>query len=275
MRWLRSMALMFAVNMLFVLALSAILILFHVQLHLIGFALLFGFGGAFFSLMISKWLVKRHFKMVQVHAGDADVKGILYRIAGETAQRASLPMPQIWLYADERPNAFAVGATRRGAMVAVSTGLLNLLENQDQLRAVLGHEMGHISNGDMLSTTLLMGLMNSYVIWLGNLVGRYFGSNIITDLVVTLVAEIGLSFLAMIPISAFSRHREFAADAFSAKVWGPQPMIAALQRLESCPVVCNPRKEALATSYIHGNWKGLFATHPSTQRRIARLSRQT
>ena len=267
MRSLKALALMFAVNLLFVITLSAALAIFHVRLHLVGFALLFGFGGAFLSLFLSKWLVKRMFHMIQAHQGDVGVNGQVWQLAAETAQKAQLPMPEIWIYADDRPNAFATGATQRSAMIAVSTGLLNLLD-ASTLRSVLGHEMGHIANGDMLSTTLLMGLMNSYVIWMGNLAGRYLGNNILTQLVITIAFEIGLSFLALIPITAFSRHREYGADAFSARLWGKESMIGALRRLERVPVDVNPRKDALATSYIHGPMGGLFATHPDMEKRI-------
>ena len=270
MRSLKSLALMFGINLLFVVVLSAVLMIFHVHMSLAVFALLFGFGGAFVSLLLSKWLVKRMFHMVQVHQGDPGGRGTIWSLAAETAQRAGLPMPEIWLYTDARPNAFATGATCRSAMIAVSTGLLGIMD-ANTLRSVLGHEMGHISNGDMLSTTLLMGLMNSYVIWLGNLAGRALGNNFLSDFLITIAFEIGLSFLALIPITAFSRHREYAADAFSAKLWGKKNMINALRRLESVPVAVNPRKEALATSYIHGPMGGLFSTHPAMEKRIAAL----
>lgn len=270
MQWIKSVLIMFGVNLLFVITMSVILMIFHVHVGLVGFALLFGFGGALFSLYISKWLVKRLFKMQQITATDVGVKGKLWLITEETARRASVPMPELWLYADARPNAFATGPSRNSSMIAVSTGLCKIMDDAS-LKGVIGHEMGHIANGDMLSTTLLMGLMNSYVIWLGNLVGRWLGSNFITELVITIVAEIGLSFLALIPITAFSRHREYAADAFSAKIWGAQNMIKALKDLESAPIKVNCRKEALATSYIHGGWEGLFATHPPLTSRMARL----
>ena len=270
MRAMKSLAMMFGINMLFVVVLSAVLLIFHVHMNLVGFALLFGFGGAFVSLLLSKWLVKRMFHMVQVHQGDPGAQGAIWSLAAETAQKANLPMPEIWLYSDIRPNAFATGATRRSAMIAVSTGLIGIMDAKT-LRSVLGHEMGHIHNGDMLSTTLLMGLMNSYVIWLGNLAGRALGSNFISDLLITIAFEIGLSFLALIPITAFSRHREYGADAFSAKLWGRESMINALRQLERVPIDVNTRKEALATSYIHGPIGGLLATHPAIEKRIAAL----
>lgn len=270
MRSFKSLMLMFGVNLLFVVVLSAVLMIFHTQMHMVGFALLFGFGGAFFSLLLSKWLVKRMFQMQRAFEGDTGARGQVWQMAAETARKAGLPMPEIWVYADDRPNAFATGATRHSAMIAVSTGLIYIMD-ANTLRSVLGHEMGHISNGDMLSTTLLMGLMNSYVIWMGNLAGRYLGNNVLTQFVITIAFEIGLSFLALIPITAFSRHREYGADAFSAKIWGKESMIDALRRLEAMPVEVNPRKEALATSYIHGPMSGLFATHPSMEKRIAAL----
>ena len=106
---------------------------------------------------------------------------------------------------------------------------------------------------------------------MGNLAGRYLGNNVLTQLVITIAFEIGLSFLALIPITAFSRHREYGADAFSARLWGKESMISALLRLERAPVDVNPRKDVLATSYIHGPMGGLFATHPSMEKRIAAI----
>lgn len=266
MRSLKSIAILLLTNLLFVLVITAALAAFHLHLSLAIFALVFGFGAAFFSLFFSKFLVKRIYHMQAVPHTHP-----LHRLMAETAGRANLPLPELWLYEDARPNAFATGPTRRRAMIAVSTGLLSVMDG-DTLHAVFGHEMGHVANGDMLSTTLLTGLMNAYVIWLGNLVGRYFGNNPITRFAVTIVAEIGLSTLALIPICAFSRHREYAADAFSASLWGPQPMMDALHRLQQIPVITNPRRDHLATAYIHGSFRGLFATHPSTQKRIARLA---
>ena len=271
MNGIKSIILMMLVNLLFVLMLSIILVIFRIKLNLISFALVFGFGGAFLSLFISKWLVKRMFKMVQISANDADIKKQLWDITVETANRSGSPMPELWIYKDNRPNAFAVGPSRSSAMIAVSTGLIDIMD-LSSMKAVIGHEMGHIVKGDMLSTTLLMGLMNSYVIWLGNLVGRWLGSNFITDIVYTISVEICLSFLAMIPVCAFSRHREYAADAFSAKIWGAQFMINALNTLQEYPIKVNVRKEVLATSYINGGFTGLFATHPSTAMRVNRLN---
>lgn len=272
MQWLKSVSLMFFINLLFVLTLTAFLVMTGLIgfIGLAGFALIFGFGGAFFSLYISKWLAKRMFKMQQITPNDTGIKSVLWSITEETAKRAGVPMPELWLYADVRPNAFATGASRNSSMIAVSTGLCKIMD-ESSLKGVIGHEMGHIANGDMLTTTLLMGLMNSYVIWLGNLVGRWLGSNFITEFIITIVAEIGLSFLALIPITAFSRRREYAADAFSAKIWSGESMIKALQQLESAPIKVNCRKEALATSYIHGGWSGLFATHPPLPDRIKKL----
>lgn len=274
MQWIKSVAIMFFVNLLFVVMVSILLLIFNINLSPIGFALVFGFGGSFFFLYISKWSAKRLFRMEQVTVNDSGVKGQLWTITAEAARRAKLSMPELWIYVDNRPNAFATGPSRKNSMIAVSTGLLKIMD-QTSLRGVIGHELGHIENGDMLSTTLLMGLMNSYVIWLGNLVGRRLGNNFIAKFIITIVAELGLSLLALIPISAFSRHREFAADAFSARIWGAHPMIKALQDLESSPIKVNPRKEALAMAYIHGGWGGLFATHPTIEKRINNLSQLT
>jgi heat shock protein HtpX len=270
MRTLKSFGLLVLVNLLFVVVITAVLAVFHIRLSLAVFALFFGFGGAFLSLWMSKVLVKRLFHMTQVTGNIQGGNQPFYLAVQTMAQRAGIPMPELWIYEDQRPNAFTTGPSRAKAMIAVSTGLLGLLD-QRELRAVIGHEMGHIYHGDMISTTLLMGLMNAFVIWLGNLAGRALGNNFISELLITIAFEMGLSFLALIPITAFSRHREYGADAFAAHLEGKDAMIAALRKLETRPVAINPRKEALATAYVHGPWGGLFATHPSVGRRIARL----
>jgi heat shock protein HtpX len=270
MRSLKAMILMFFVNLLFVVVITTVLAIFHIQFSLSAFALFFGFGGAFFSLLISKWLVKRVYRMTQITAVDQGFHGKLYGEVQEMAQRAGIPMPELWEYADARPNAFATGPSRHNSMIAVSQGLLNLMDDQE-LRAVIAHEMGHIYNGDMLTTTLLMGLMNTFVIWFGNLAARYFGGNALTRFALTILFEMALSFLALIPITLFSRHREYAADAFAAQLQGKAPTVSALQKLGSYPIMVNVRKEAMATAFIHGSWKGIFATHPPIDKRIARV----
>ena len=270
MRFLKSFLLMAVVNLCFVVMITAFLAAFHLHLSLAAFAVIFGFAGAFLSLFLSRFILKRRFHMQRINPTTPGVHAQLYQILAAVCAKAEMPVPQLWLYVDGRPNAFTTGITRKGAMIAMSTGLVNAM-NGDQIAGVLSHELGHIHNGDMLSTTLLLGLMNSYVIWLGNLAGRYFGGNFITEFLTTVVFEMALSFLALIPITAFSRHREYAADAFSAKVLGSAPLISALATLDHFVPDTNPRKDALATAYIHGPWKGIFATHPSTEKRIKRL----
>ncbi len=269
-RWIKSTALLFLVNILFVIVITAVLAVFHIQLSLAVFALLFGFGGAFLSLWLSKFMVKHMFHMTQMTSNVQGGSQDFYLMVQQLSHRAGIPVPELWVYSDQKPNAFTTGPTRARAMIAVSTGLLSLLD-KDELRAVIGHEIGHIYYGDMISTTLLMGLMNSFVIWFGNLAGKFFGDNFISNLLITIVVEIGLSFIALIPITAFSRHREYAADAFSASMVGKDAMISALLALEKRPVSFDVRKDMLATSYIHGVCGGLFATHPAVEKRIARL----
>lgn len=270
MRFVRSFFWMALINLCFVVVITGALAVFHVRMSLATFAVIFGFSGAFVSLFLSRFLLKRRFHMERVSPTTPGVHAQLYQIRSAVCAKAKMPVPELWIYVDGRPNAFTTGISRKHAMIAVSTGLLNAMDGT-QIAGVLGHELGHIHNGDMLTTTLLMGLVNSYVIWLGNLAGRYFGGNAITEFLTTIVFEIALSFLAMIPMTAFSRHREYAADAFSAKILGASPLVCALQTLEHFDPQVNPRKDSLAIAYIHGNWRGMFATHPNMGKRIHRL----
>ncbi len=181
------------------------------------------------------------------------------------------------MYESPDLNAFATGPTRNNAMVAVSSGLLNSMPERE-VRAVLAHEMGHVFNGDMFTTTVLAGLMNTFVYFISNLVARHvMERNAMLGFATYFFLQIVLSFLAMIPICWFSRRREFAADRFAAKKYGSDAMVGALQTIGR--FVQNSRvnygtKDSFATMKISGNsrgWLHLFATHPPIEERIAAL----
>jgi len=243
-------------------------------------SLVFGFGGAFISLFMSKWLAKRGMQMQQVTNPSTAKEKLVFETVEALAQREGIKMPEVWVYWDDVPNAFATGPTRNNAMVAVSSGLaMNL--NDKELKAVLAHEMGHVANGDMLATTLLQGLMNTFVYFIARMISepvrqRNFWMGFALDIALQMI----LSVLAMIPITWFSRRREFGADAYAANAVGADAMIAALYKIEALSnqseaYVNAPEEDtALATMKIyaaHSKLTGLFATHPSIAARVAAL----
>ena len=251
------------------------------------FAAVFGFGGAFISLWMSKWFAKCAYKMQQVVNPSTPKEKLVYETVQALAEREGINMPEVWVYWDDVPNAFATGPSRNNSMVAVSSGLAtNLTDNE--LKAVLAHEVGHIANGDMVATTLLQGLMNTMVYFAASIIARMVASAVARDgepshmvyFIVDIVLQIMLSILASIVVFAFSRKREFKADAYAADALGAEPMIAALQKIDALSRQSvewehrESREDALATMKIygaHGGMKGLFATHPSIEDRIAAL----
>ncbi len=250
------------------------------SMHAMDFAwsLVFGFGGAFISLFLSKFMVKRSMQMQQVIEPVTAKEKIVFHTVAELAQRDGLRMPEVWVYWDDNPNAFATGATRNHSMIAVSSGLAMSLSD-DELRAVVAHEMGHVSNGDMITSTLLQGLMNTFVYFLAKLISRpIMERNYWLGFFVYMGVQFMLSILAMIPVCWFSRRREFAADAYAAQAVGAAPMQRALRRIESLTQLRDDSvgEDALATMKIsneHKSMSELFSTHPSMDARIEALSR--
>lgn len=296
MRWLKGISLLIIANILifFTLAVTGT-VLIQVVLPAFGidlrgtvatyefaWAMIFGFGGAFIALFMSKWLAKRGMRMQQVTHPSTPKEKLVYETVREIAQREGIKMPEVWVYWDDVPNAFATGPTRNNAMVAVSSGLAVNLSDAE-LKAVLAHEMGHVSNGDMLATTLLQGLMNTFVYFLARMISRpVMERNYWMGFMVYMALQFLLSILAMIPVCWFSRRREFRADAYAARAVGAQPMISALQKIEYLSQQTRAREhreegmssDPLATLKIHGQSNGiahLFATHPATEARIAAL----
>ncbi|MDQ6955409.1 MAG: protease HtpX [Mariprofundaceae bacterium] len=243
-------------------------------------SLIFGFGGAFIPLFMSKWLAKRGMNMNQVTNPSTAKEKLVYETVQALAEREGIKMPEVWVYWDDVPNAFATGPTRNNAMVAVSSGLaMNLTDKE--LKAVLAHEVGHIANGDMLATTLLQGLMNTFVYFIARMISEPVRQrNFWMGFALNIALQMVLSVLAMIPISWFSRRREFGADAYAADAVGADAMISALRKIEylsnqSDAYINAPEEDnALATMKIyaaHSKLTGLFATHPPIEVRIAAL----
>jgi heat shock protein HtpX len=246
------------------------------------YAAVLGFGGAFISLAFSKQMARMMLDCQQIESPRSHAEHIVFDSVQEIAQRLHITMPEVWIYESADPNAFATGPSKNNSMVAVSTGLLNNLD-EHEVKAVLAHEMGHVYNGDMFTTTVLAGLMNTFVYFISMWVRRAFAERDQAGLgfVLSMVLQVVLGMLAMIPISWFSRRREFGADAFAAKVYGKNAMISALQAIDrwvSRVQVEETAQDPLATMKISGKtggFMGLFATHPPLEERVAALQRLT
>jgi len=245
---------------------------------LLIFAAIMGFGGAIISLLLSKTIAKWS-SGVQVisEPRNADEAWIVQTVRG-FADKAGIGMPEVGIFEGE-PNAFATGAFKNNALVAVSTGLLQGM-TREEVEAVIGHEVAHIANGDMVTMTLIQGVMNTFVVFLSRVVGYAVDSFInrgsersgpgIGYYVTTIVLDILLGFLAAIIVAWFSRQREFRADAGSAQLLGrKQPMINALARLGG--MVPGELPKGLQSMGITSGVGKLFSTHPPIEERIARL----
>ncbi len=248
---------------------------------LLAFAALFGFGGAFISLAMSKWMAKRSTgAMVIEQPRDATERWLVDTVRRQ-AEQAGIGMPEVAIYDAPEINAFATGMNRNEALVAVSTGLLRNM-TRDEAEAVLGHEVSHVANGDMVTLTLIQGVVNTFVIFLSRVVGYVVDRVILKNerghgigfFVTTMVAEIVLGLLASVIVSWFSRQREYRADAGGASLAGRQKMIAALQRLKQAhePTSLPDGMQAFGISGgVPAGLKALLMSHPPLDRRIAAL----
>jgi heat shock protein HtpX len=248
---------------------------------LLGFAAVFGFGGAFISLLMSKMMAKWSTGARVIESPQNATESWLVETVQRLARGANLPaMPEVAIY-DGEPNAFATGPSKGNALVAVSSGLMQSM-NQQEVEAVLAHEISHVANGDMVTLTLIQGVVNTFVFFLSRVIGFMVDSFLrrggdrsgpgIGYTITVIICQIALGILASMIVAYFSRQREFRADAGSAKLEGtPQPMIAALQRLGG--LAPEPLPSGLASSGIAGKAgaMSLFATHPSIDERIAAL----
>jgi heat shock protein HtpX len=249
---------------------------------LAGFSLVIGFGGAFISLLISKPMAKFSTgARVITQPQSADEAWIVDTVR-RFADKAGIGMPEVAIY-DGAPNAFATGAFKNSALVAVSTGLLQNM-TREEVEAVIGHEVAHIANGDMVTMTLIQGVMNTFVVFLSRVIGYLVDSFLrrgsdsqggpgIGYFVTTIVMDIILGFLAAIIVAWFSRQREFRADAGAADLMGrKQPMINALARLGGLQPGELPK--GMQAMGITGGLGKLFSTHPPIEERIAALQQR-
>ncbi len=245
---------------------------------LLGFALVIGFGGAIISLLISKPMAKWTAGLQMIdQPGNADEQWIVDTVR-RFADRAGIGMPEVGIF-EGAPNAFATGAFKNSALVAVSTGLLEGM-TKEEVEAVIGHEVAHIANGDMVTMTLIQGVMNTFVVFLSRVIGYAVDGFLRRDsnssgpgigfMITTFVLDILLGFVAAMIVAWFSRHREFRADAGSAQLMGDRkPMMHALARLGGMQPGQLP--QSVEAFGITGNIGKLFATHPPLEERIAAL----
>ncbi|QRM18555.1 protease HtpX [Dechloromonas sp. TW-R-39-2] len=249
---------------------------------LLAFAGVIGFGGAFISLLMSKPMAKWSTGARVIEAPSSSTEVWLVDTVARLAERAALPMPEVAIY-DGEPNAFATGASKNSSLVAVSTGLLQSM-TREEVEAVLAHEVAHIANGDMVTLTLIQGVVNTFVVFLSRVIAYAVDSFLkkgdeessgpgMAYMATSIVCEIAFGVLASIIVAWFSRQREFKADAGAAQLMrSPLPMQNALRRLGSLHT--EPLPQAMAASGIAGGqgWMALFSSHPPLEERIAALA---
>lgn len=250
---------------------------------LLAFAAVFGFGGALFSLAISKRVAKRMTRARVIERPANETEMWLLETVRQLSRRSGIKMPEVAIYPSNDMNAFATGARRNHALLAVSTGLLAGM-NREQVEAVLGHEVSHAANGDMVTLTLIQGVLNTFVIFLARVIGtvvdravfrteRGYGLGYLLTVIVT---QIALGILASIIVFWFARRRELRADRGSAELFGPGPMISALERLKGAR---GPAQlpDSVKSFGIRGGagygFRRLFMSHPPLEERIARLEK--
>jgi heat shock protein HtpX len=249
------------------------------------FCFVWGMGGAFFSLQISRFIAKQSLgvQLIDGRSGDADLDWLHNKIV-QLTQQLSLPAPEVGVYDSPEVNAFATGPSKNRSLVAVSTGLLRTMGKRE-IEGVLAHEVSHIANGDMVTMTLLQGVLNAFVMFFARVIAFFVAGMIagrserderpsyMIQWLITIVLEIALGMLAALITAAFSRHREFRADKGGAQLAGRDSMIGALRRLMQSHELVDTRAASLASLKIAGgkSFMLLFSTHPPLEERIRAL----
>lgn len=247
---------------------------------LLIFAAVMGFGGAFISLAISKWMAKTTMGVQIITEAHNHQERWLIDTVTRYAQEARIGIPEIGIFDSPEPNAFATGMNKNNALVAVSTGLLENM-TKEEAEAVLGHEVAHIANGDMVTMGLIQGVVNTFVMFFARIIGNFVdkvifkneGSHGPAFWVTSIVAELVLGILASMIVMWFSRQREFRADQGGAYLAGRHNMIAALRRLQSAQPQALPESMAAFGIAGGGGLSKLLMTHPPLEERIARLEK--
>ncbi len=246
---------------------------------LVGAAVI-GFGGAFISLAMSKFMAKQMMGVRLILNPSTPEEQWLLSTVRAQAEQAGIGMPEVGVFDSPAPNAFATGARRDHALVAVSTGLLRAM-NRQEVEAVLGHEITHVANGDMVTLTLIQGVVNTFVIFLSRVIGGIVDRSLsrsnddrpgMAYFVTSMVCQIVLGLIATMIVMWFSRHREFRADSGGARLAGRASMIAALERLKSAHDSALPKQmQAFGISGGSDGLRALFMSHPPIEQRIAAL----
>ena len=251
---------------------------------LLVFAAVFGFGGALISLAMSKWSAKRMMGVRIIENPRDNLERWLVDTVRKQSQEAGIGMPEVGIFDSPEPNAFATGANKNKALVAVSTGLIQRM-SKDQVEAVLGHEIGHVANGDMVTLALIQGVVNTFVIFLARIIGNFIDKAVFKNengggigyFVIVIVCEILLGILASTIVMWFSRKREFRADAAGALLTDPRSMIGALEALKRAQQPEGLPQQMAAfgiNAGVASGLKRLFMSHPPLDERIDALKRQ-
>ncbi len=281
---MKRIFLFLATNLAVLVVISVLLTLFGVSANpndlfgLLIYAAIVGFSGSIISLLMSKWMAKRSVGAQVIEQPRTEVEAWLLNTVQNQARQWNLKTPEVAIYDSPEPNAFATGPSKNNSLVAVSTGLLQNM-SRDEVEAVLAHEMAHVGNGDMVTLTLIQGVVNTFVVFLSRLISGIVARNGDGEVsqgmyfMVSMVLQLVFGFLASFIVMWFSRQREYRADAGAAKLVGAPKMIAALKRLGGQPVDEDgglPR-EMNAMGISGGGKDSLLSTHPSLENRIARL----
>ena len=250
--------------------------------NLLAFCLVFGMVGSVISLLLSKWMAKKTMGVQLIEQPQTEEEQWLLRTVEELANKAGIGMPEVGVFGSGQPNAFATGWNKNDALVAVSTGLMQRM-NRDEVKAVLGHEVGHVANGDMVTLALIQGVVNAFVMFFARIIGDFVDRMLSNDdeeytgpgiafYITSFIAEIILGILASTIVAWFSRRREFRADEAGADLVSPAAMISALNRLkETYDEPSEMNGEMVAFGISGGKMANMFASHPPLDDRIDAL----
>ncbi|HKY91320.1 MAG TPA: protease HtpX [Nevskiaceae bacterium] len=283
---MRATFLLIATNLAVITVLGAITSMLNLpnQAAMIVFAAVIGFGGAFISLAMSKTIAKMSTRAQVITEPRSSQEMWLVNTVARQARTLGIKTPEVAIFPSPEPNAFATGMNKNAALVAVSAGLLNTM-TQDEVEAVLGHEMAHVANGDMVTLTLVQGVVNTFVIYVARVLGTIIDQALFRRddggyhpgpgyWIINIVLQMVLGVLAQMIVAWFSRYREFRADAGGAHLAGKRKMVAALQRLQAITQAhkATPQLPREVEAFgISGGIGSLFASHPPLERRIAAL----
>tara|TARA_B100000427_G_scaffold324260_1_gene329106 strand:+ start:168 stop:1082 length:915 start_codon:yes stop_codon:yes gene_type:complete len=245
------------------------------------FSLVFGMGGSFISLYMSKWMAKKMAGVKVIQSPSNEFEKWYFNIVEKQSQRLQIKTPEIGIFESPQPNAFATGSSKNSSLVALSTGLINNM-NRNEVEAVIGHEMSHVANGDMVTLTLIQGIINAFVIFFSRVIGHFVDRVILKNergygigyFVTVIFAQIILAILASVIVCWFSRRREFRADFGGAQLTSKESMISSLKALEKFSAAKLPDQMlafGISNKGQSSTLQKLFSTHPPLSKRIEAL----